>query len=116
MKAGERVIVDLNHNGAMKTKDFKAGMKLGPEPRFEAGVASAMVPIAPVTAQLSAQANQVTCGAATQLNWKSTDAVDTSISNLGNVSANGEQGVTPDASDDLSTNRERARRHRGTDP
>ena len=59
VKAGERVIVDLNHNGALKTKDFKAGMKLsGPEPRFEAGVASARVPIAPVTAQLSAQANQ----------------------------------------------------------
>jgi hypothetical protein len=95
VKAGERVIVDLNHNGAMKTRDFKAGLKLGPEPRFEAGVASARVPIAPVTAELSAQANQVTCGAATQLNWKSTDSVDTSISNLGNVSANGEQGVTP---------------------
>ena len=77
VKAGERVIVDLNHNGTTKTKDFKAGMKLGPQPRFEAGMASAMVPIAPVTAQLSAQANQVTCGESTQLNWKSTDAVDT---------------------------------------
>src|ERR1700741_1025538 len=62
VKAGERVIVDLNHNGATRTKDFKAGLKMGPEPRFEAGVASAMVPIAPVTAELSAQANQVTCG------------------------------------------------------
>ena len=25
VKAGERVIVDLNHNGAIKTRDFKAG-------------------------------------------------------------------------------------------
>ena len=45
VKAGERVIVDLNHNGATKTKDFKRGLNLGPEPRFEAGIASAMAPI-----------------------------------------------------------------------
>src|ERR1700747_1467556 len=60
VKAGERVIVDLNHNGAMKTRDFKQGLNLGPQPRFESGVASAMVPIAPVTPQLSAQSNHVT--------------------------------------------------------
>jgi OmpA family protein/PEGA domain-containing protein len=95
VKAGERVIVDLNHNGAMKTKDFKRGLDLGPQPRFEAGVASAMVPIAPVSAQLSAQSNQVTCGSSTELNWKSTDAVETAISNLGNVATNGEKAVSP---------------------
>src|SRR6201998_1835945 len=95
VKAGERVIVDLNHNGAIKTRDFTQGLNLGPQPRFETGVASAMVPIAPVTAQLSAQANQVTCGQSTDLNWKSTDAVDTSITNIGNVSANGERAVSP---------------------
>ena len=95
VKAGERVIVDLNHNGAMRTRDFKRGLNLGSRPRFEAGVASAMVPVAPVTAELSAQANQVNCGQSTQLSWKSTDAVDTSISNVGNVAANGEQGVSP---------------------
>ncbi len=95
VKAGERVIVDLNHNGAIKTRDFKQGLNLGPQPRFEAGVASAMVPIAPVTAELSAQANQVACGQSTDLNWKSTDAVDTSITNIGSVSANGERAVSP---------------------
>ena len=95
VKAGERVIVDLNHNGAIKTKDFKRGLNLGPQPRFEAGVASAMVPIAPVTAELSAQANQVACGQSTDLNWKSTDAVETSITNIGSVSANGERAVNP---------------------
>src|ERR1700726_64627 len=52
--AGKRVIVDLNHNGAIKTKNFKPGFALGLQPRFEAGIASAKVPIAPVTAQLSA--------------------------------------------------------------
>jgi len=95
VKSGERVIVDLNHNGATKTRDFKRGLNLGPEPRFEAGVASAMVPIAPVTAQLSAQANQVNCGQSTELSWKSADAVDTSISNVGNVTASGQQAVSP---------------------
>ena len=95
VKAGERVIVDLNHNGAMKTKDFKRGLNLGPEPRFEAGMASAMVPIAPVTAQLSAQANQVSCGQSTELSWKSADAVDTAISNLGKVATSGEQSMSP---------------------
>jgi hypothetical protein len=95
VKAGERVIVDLNHNGATKTRDFKRGLNLGPQPRFAAGVASAMVPVAPVTASLSAQASQVNCGQSTQLDWKSSDAVAAAISNLGNVSPNGEQGVNP---------------------
>src|SRR5579863_887780 len=52
VKAGERVIVDLNHNGATKTKDFKRGLNLGSEPRFEAGLASAVVPVAAPTAEL----------------------------------------------------------------
>jgi len=95
VKAGERVIVDLNHNGATKTREFKRGLNLGPQPRFETGIASAMVPIAPVKAQLSARASQVACGQSTDLNWKSADAVDTSISNLGNVSANGDRSVSP---------------------
>jgi hypothetical protein len=95
VKAGQRVIVDLNRNGETKTKDFKAGLEMGPQPRFAAGVASAMVPIAPVTAELSAQANQVACGQSTDLNWKSSDAVDTTISNLGEVAASGERSVSP---------------------
>lgn len=95
VKSGQRVIVDLNHNGAMKTRDFKRGLNLGPQARFEAGVASAMVPIAPVTASLSAQSNNVNCGQSTELSWKSSDAADTSITNVGNVSASGQQSVSP---------------------
>jgi hypothetical protein len=95
VKAGERVIVYLDRNGETKTKDFKQGLTMGPQPRFGAGVASAMVPIAPVTAQLSAQASQVACGAPTELSWKSSDAVDTTISNLGNVPASGNRSVSP---------------------
>jgi OmpA family protein/PEGA domain-containing protein len=95
VKAGERVIVDLNHNGAMKTRDWKEGNTIGPQPRFETGIASAMVPIAPVTAELSAAQQQLTCGQSDTLNWKATDAADTSISNLGNVAENGQRTVTP---------------------
>jgi len=95
VKAGERVIVDLNHNGATRTKDFKAGLKIGPEPRFEAGVASAMVPIAPVTAQLSASQTQLSCGQSANLDWKTTDAADVSIANLGNVATSGDRSVDP---------------------
>ena len=95
VKAGERVIVDLNHNGATRTKDFKAGLKIGPEPRFEAGIASAIVPIAPVTAQLSASQTQLSCGQSTNLDWKTADAADVSIANVGNVEASGNRTVDP---------------------
>ena len=53
VKAGQREVVYLNHNGKIVTKNFKKGMTLGPQPRFDAGIASAMVPIAPVTAQFA---------------------------------------------------------------
>jgi hypothetical protein len=93
--AGKRVIVDLNHNGAMKTKNFKQGLNIGPQQRFQAGIASAEVPIAPVTGQISASQTQTTCGQSAELNWKTADAARTSITNLGDVDANGNRSVTP---------------------
>jgi len=95
VKAGERVVVNLNKNGAMKTRDWKVGNTLGPQPRFESGIASAAIPIAPVTAQLSASQTQLTCGQSGMLNWKATDAADTTISNVGSVGESGERMVTP---------------------
>jgi hypothetical protein len=93
--AGKRVIVDLNHNGATKTRDFKPGFNLGPQQRFQAGVASAEVPIAPVTAQISASQAQTSCGQSAELNWKAADAAQTSITNIGDVDADGNRTVTP---------------------
>src|SRR6266446_2065126 len=93
--AGKRVIVDLNRNGAMKTKNFKPGFALGPQPRFEAGMASAKVPIAPVTAQLSASQTQTTCGQSAELNWKTANAEETSITNIGEVEGSGNHTVAP---------------------
>ena len=34
VKAGERVVVNLNNNGSMKTRDSKEGKKIGPQPRL----------------------------------------------------------------------------------
>lgn len=94
-KAGEQVTVHLDRNGAITTKDWKQGLNLGPQPRFHAGVASATIPIAPATAQLSAQNNNLACGQSTELNWKTADASSISITNLGDVSAQGDRSVSP---------------------
>jgi hypothetical protein len=94
-KAGEQVTVYLDRNGETKTKPWKEGLTMGPQPRFHAGIASATVPVAPVSAQLAAQSTQLTCGEPTNLKWNSTDAADTSISGIGEVPNSGERAVTP---------------------
>jgi OmpA family/PEGA domain len=95
VKAGQRAIVYLNDKGKIETRDFKRGLTLGPQPRFNAGIASAMVPIAPVTAQLSASQRAASCGESATLNWKATDAADTSITHIGNVPLSGDRTVSP---------------------
>jgi outer membrane protein OmpA-like peptidoglycan-associated protein len=94
-KAGQKVIINLNNNGQMTTKNWKEGNTLGPQPRFHAGIASATVPVAPVTAALSAQSTDLSCGQGTTLNWNAANAVDTSISSVGEVPNNGDRSVTP---------------------
>ena len=95
VKAGEQVTVYLDKNGKMKTKNWHTGDTLAPEARFRAGIASATVPIAPVSAELTAQSSQLNCGQPTELNWKSADAVAVSITNVGDVSASGNRSVSP---------------------
>jgi OmpA family/PEGA domain len=95
VKAGQRVIVNLDQNGKIQTKAWSQGETLDPQPRFHAGVASAIVPIAPVIAQMTANSTSLNCGQSTRLDWKSADAVAVSISNLGSVSASGERTVNP---------------------
>ena len=95
VKAGQRVVVNVNHNGSIKTREFKRGLTIGPEPRFGAGLASAVGAIAPVTTQFSASQGNIACGGAAMLNWKSADAADTSISNVGSVAATGSREVSP---------------------
>jgi OmpA family/PEGA domain len=95
VKAGEQVTVYLDRNGEMKTKQWKEGLTMGPQPRFHAGIASATVPVAPVGGQLAAQTTQLACGQPTNLKWHSTDAVDTSISGIGEVPSKGDRAVNP---------------------
>jgi OmpA family protein/PEGA domain-containing protein len=94
-KAGQKVIIHLDKNGEMTTKNWKEGNTLGPQPRFHAGIASATVPVAPVTSQLAAQSTNLSCGQSTTLDWNSANAVDTSISDIGQVSAKGDRDITP---------------------
>src|ERR1700752_1248061 len=93
--AGQQVTVYLDHNGEMKTKEWKEGLTMAPQPRFHAGIASATVPVAPVMAQLKAQSTNLTCGQATDIAWKSTDASDASIAGIGQVPNHGDRSVTP---------------------
>ena len=94
-KAGEQVTVYLDRNGETKTKTWKQGLAMPPQPRFHAGIASATVPVAPATGQLAADSTDVNCGQPATLKWSSTDAVDTAISNVGEVPRDGDRSVTP---------------------
>ena len=94
-KAGQQVTVYLDRNGVMKTKEWKEGLTMPPQPRFHAGIASATAPVAPVFAQLNAQATNLSCGQATGIAWKSTDAADASIAGIGQVPNHGDRSVTP---------------------
>jgi len=93
-RAGQKVIVYMNSDRE-KTKNFKPGETLGPQPRFHAGIASATVPVAPVTAELAANKSNLGCGDDDTLRWSSTDAVNTSIAGLGAVPNSGDRTVTP---------------------
>jgi hypothetical protein len=94
-KADEKVIIHLNDNGRQVDKNFAAGEKLGPQPRFHAGILSRTVPVAPVTAELAANLNKVGCGAGDTLKWSSMNAVNTSITGLGSVPNHGDRVVKP---------------------
>lgn len=94
-KAGQHVTVYVSRNGQTKTQAWKEGLTMGPQPRFDVGMASATIPVAPVTAQMSAQGQNLVCGQSATLNWNSADAVDTSISGIGGVGAEGNRSVTP---------------------
>ena len=95
VQAGQRLTVQL-HDGKTKTKNWKQGNTLGPQPRFKAGLSSSTVAVAPVTVGgFSASTTQINCGDSSNLTWNSTDAVDVNISEIGAVQASGSQSVSP---------------------
>jgi hypothetical protein len=95
VKAGQRAIVYLDDNGKTKTKTWRAGLSMQPQPRFDAGIANTTVAVAPVSAELSATSTNLNCGQSTDLKWSSTDAIDASISDVGQVPEHGDRQVTP---------------------
>jgi OmpA family/PEGA domain len=97
--ANQKVIIDLDKQGAQKTENWPRGeqlLKKQPLPRFKAGIASATVVVAPVTiGAFTASATQINCGQSSTLNWSANDAVRANISNVGDVQTSGSQSVTP---------------------
>jgi hypothetical protein len=94
---GKKVIVDLNHNGALKTVNWDRGNKLGAQPRFKAGIASATVAVAPVTGSFSSSNANINCGESTNLTWNTAETSEANISGIGTVATSGTQSVSPHA-------------------
>jgi len=96
--ANKRVIIHAA-SGKIVVKDWAEGANQSPLPRFTAGVASASVAVAPVTANYAAEPTKINCGDTTRLTWASKDAVDTTINansaSLGEVPVSGERAEQP---------------------
>ncbi len=98
VKADERVIIDLNKNGAQRTTPWPRGTKKFGDreiPRFTVGIASATVAVAKPTGSISASKSHLEYGESTTLNWNSTDTVEANISGIGSVPTSGTREVTP---------------------
>jgi outer membrane protein OmpA-like peptidoglycan-associated protein len=92
--ANQRVIVDIS-NGKRKVKDWPRGEQLGALQRFQAGVASATIVVAPVTGEISANPAKIDCGQSSQIKWASTDTKDADITHMSPVPMVGERTVSP---------------------
>jgi len=102
--ADQRVIVNIS-NGKEKTKPWARGSscptyrpqcempKLAP--RFKAGIASATVVVAPVSASVSANPSKIDCNQSTQLAWDSKETVEADMSGMSPVPTSGEKAISP---------------------
>src|SRR5215831_5497496 len=97
--ADQRVIVNIS-NGKEKTKPWprgscqNCGLRASAE-RFKAGVASATVVVAPVSASVSANPSKIDCNQNTQLAWVSKETVEADMSGMSPVPTSGEKTVSP---------------------
>lgn len=69
------------NKGDIVYKDWSKGKKLKDLKRFEAGTASATIAVAPVTATLAADHQDVKCNEPVKLTWSSKEATVTTVSN-----------------------------------
>jgi OmpA family/PEGA domain len=100
--ANEKVVIHATKNGTVTKTPWHRGEELakkGPLPRFEAGLASAQVVVAPPKiGSFSTDNANINCGQTSNLSWATTDVVDTSIDNGVTAGApSGTQGVSPHA-------------------
>jgi hypothetical protein len=94
----KRVIVHTA-TGEMTVKDWPEGSSLTSLSRFNAGLASASVAVAPVTAKFTAEPTHINCGDTTRLTWMTQEAVDSTIAanstSLGELPVSGEKAEQP---------------------
>ena len=94
--ANQRVIVDIS-NGKQVTKDWPRGsneLQAGVQ-RFQAGVASATIAVAPVSGSISANPQRIDCNQNTQLAWTSAETVEADMSGFSPVPTSGEKTISP---------------------
>jgi len=103
--ADQRVIVNIS-NGKEKTKPWPRGSECKTADcvpgklavlaqRFKAGVASATVVVAPVSASVSATPSKIDCNQNTQLAWVSKETVEADMSGMSPVPTSGEKTISP---------------------
>jgi flagellar motor protein MotB len=92
--ANQRVIINIG-NGKIRTTDWPRGGELGEMSRFKAGLASASVVIAPVSASITAEPTKIDCNQSSEIKWASLETVDSDISGMSPVPASGERQVSP---------------------
>lgn len=98
VEANKRVIIHTA-SGEITVKDWPGGSNEQTLPRFAAGIASANVVVAPVTAKFVAEPTRINCGDTTRLTWSTQDAVDSNITgnsvSLGELPVSGERSEQP---------------------
>jgi hypothetical protein len=96
--ANKRVIVHTK-TGQMTVKEWPQGASLSSLRRFNAGIATASVAVAPVTAKFAAEPTHINCGDTTRLAWSTQETVDTTIAansaGMGELPASGEKSDQP---------------------
>jgi hypothetical protein len=101
VEAGKKTSINMGKNTQAESDWSKREadlQKKAPLPRFTAGIASATIVVAPTRGAMVNTSANIDCGQTANLAWQTADAVDTSIDNgIGNVQANGSQGVSPHA-------------------
>ena len=75
VRPNERVIVDVAPEKNTRTyKPWKNGEKYTAFKRFKAGIATATIAVAPVTANIALDKNRINCGENVRLTWNSAEA------------------------------------------